>query len=220
MTQDLVIFGASGHGRETHQIVRDINRRQPTWNFLGFLDDNPAAYGNRIHDFPVLGGLDWLAANPGPRVVVAIGNPRARRAVVRRIATLPGAGFASLVHPLAWIGDDVELGEGSVICAGSCISCDIRIGKHVIINLDCTVCHDVEIDDYVTVAPSANISGTVRLGVGVDLGTNATIIQGLTIGDWSIVGAGSVVVRDLAPYVTAVGVPAVKIKDLPPVDSQ
>jgi sugar O-acyltransferase (sialic acid O-acetyltransferase NeuD family) len=216
---EIVIFGASGFARETHQIIRDINRQQQTWEFKGFLDDNTALHGSRIHGFPVLGGGDWLTANPGVPVVVAIGNPRAKRTGVERISRICGVPFATLVHPLAWLGDDVELGDGSIVCAGVRVTCDIRIGAHVILNLDCTVGHDSVIEDYSTIAPSANISGAVHLGRGVDIGTNATVIQGITIGSWSIVGAGAAVVRDVPPFVTAVGVPAVKVKDLPPLPS-
>ena len=215
----IVIFGASGFARETHQIIRDINRQQQTWEFKGFLDDNTTLHGSRIHGFPVLGGMDWLAANPDVLVVVAIGSPRAKRAVVERISRIDGVSFARLIHPLAWVGDDVEVGDGAIVCAGVRVTCDIHIGAHVILNLDCTVGHDSVIEDYSTLAPSANISGAVRLGQGVDVGTNATVIQGIPIGSWSIVGAGAVVVRDIPSFVTAVGVPAVKVKDSPPLPS-
>lgn len=217
---DIVIFGASGFARETHQIIRDINRQEQTWNFKGFVDDNPQTHGRSIHGFPVLGGLEWLAANPGIAVVVAIGSTRTKRAVVKRISRLGSTSFATLVHPLAWIGDGIELGEGSIVCAGVRITCDIHIGAHTILNLNCTVGHDSDIGDYVTIAPAANISGAVNLGQGVDIGTNATVIQGVTIGSWSVVGAGAAVVRNIPPLVIAVGVPAVKIKDLPPLLSE
>lgn len=213
----IVIFGASGFAREVHQIIRDINRRQPTWEFEGFVDDNSALHGRSIHGFPVLGGLDWLVANPGVRVVVAIGNPRVKQAVVARISRATGIAFATLIHPLAWLGDDVQVGEGSIVCAGVRATCDIRIGSQVILNLDCTIGHDSVIEDFSTIAPSANISGSVHIGQGVDIGTNATIIQGINVGSWSVLGAGAAVVRDVPPLVTAVGVPATKLRDLPPV---
>lgn len=217
--QDIVIFGASGMGREAHQIIRDINRERATWNFLGFLDDDSANHGQQIHGHPVFGGSDWLIRNPEPRVVVAIGNTRAKRAVVERVAAIPSAGFATLVHPLAWVADEVALGEGSIVCPGARINCDVRIGRHVILNVGCTVAHDAVVGDYATIAPGAQVSGAVQVGAGADLGTNSTVIQGVRIGEWSVVGAGAVVVRDLAPNVTAVGVPAVRIKDLSPVDT-
>ena len=120
-----------------------------------------------------------------------------------------------MIHPLAWLGNRITLGDGTVVCAGNLLTTDMTIGRHVILNLDCTVGHDAVVEDFVTVAPSVNISGNVAIGVGCDLGTGATLIQGVTIGHWTTVGAGAVVVRDLPANVTAVGVPAQPIKERP-----
>lgn len=74
-----------------------------------------------------------------------------------------------------------------------------------ILNLDCTVGHDAILESFVTAYPSVNISGVTCLGQGVELGTGTQIIQGKTIGSNSIVGAGSVVVKDIPENCTAVG---------------
>jgi len=50
------------------------------------------------------------------------------------------------------------------------------------------------------------------IGEGCYIGMGANVIQGITIGPWSIIGAGAVVIRDIPPHVTAVGVPARVIK--------
>ncbi|MDB5101686.1 MAG: hypothetical protein JWM80_6107 [Cyanobacteria bacterium RYN_339] len=205
--KDLVIVGTGGFAREVHQIVEDLG----SWNFLGFLDDNVANHGTRVHGQPVLGGVEWLNRHPEVHVSVGIGATPAKARVVGRIHNP----FATLIHPLAWVGNRVAIGEGSTLCAGVKVTTDIRIGRHVILNLDVTVGHDAVLHDYVTVAPSANISGNVEVGEGCDLGTNCTIIQGLGIGAWTIVGAGSVVVKALPPNVTAVGAPARAIKERP-----
>ena len=213
--KDLVIFGTGGFAREVHQIVEDFDQVKSAWNFIGFLDGNPESHNKEIHGFPVLGGAEWLAGRRGVAVVVAIGGPAGKRKVVEQIRAAGETSFATLVHPLAWVGNRVSLGEGVVICAGTLITTDIRLGNHVILNLDCTVGHDSCIEDYVTVAPSVNISGCVKVGEGCDLGTNSTVIQGITIGHWSVVGAGAVVVRNIPSNTTAVGIPAKPIKERP-----
>ncbi len=213
--KDLVIFGTGGFAREVHQIVEDFDQDKSAWNFIGFLDGNPESHNKEIHGFPVLGGAEWLAGRHGVAVVVAIGGPAGKRKLVEQIRAVDETSFATLVHPLAWVGNRVSLGEGVVICAGTLITTDIRIGNHVILNLDCTVGHDSCIEDYVTVAPSVNISGCVKVGEGCDLGTNSTVIQGITIGHWSVVGAGAVVVRNIPSNTTAVGIPAKPIKERP-----
>ena len=65
---------------------------------------------------------------------------------------------------------------------------------------------------YVTLYPSVNISGAATIGHAAELGTGMQIIHGKTIGDYSIVGAGAIVVKDIPARCTAVGCPARPIK--------
>ena len=89
---------------------------------------------------------------------------------------------------------------------------NISIGEHVIINLDCTVGHDAILDDFVTLYPSVNVSGATRVGRCTELGTGVQIIEGKTVGSYSVIGAGSVVIKDIPERCTAVGSPAKPIK--------
>jgi len=212
---DLVIFGTGGMGREVHQIVLDRNADGARWNLLGFLDGNADRHGSSVHELPVLGDETWLAGRPEVSVVVAIGATPAKLRVVRAIERAGCARFVSLVHPRAWIGKGIELGPGCVVCADALLTTDVRVGRHVILNLACTVSHDATLADYVTVAPGVNISGAVCVGEGCDLGTGSSVIQGVRIGHWCVIGAGAVVLHDVAPNVTAVGVPAQPIKTRP-----
>jgi acetyltransferase-like isoleucine patch superfamily enzyme len=82
----------------------------------------------------------------------------------------------------------------------------------VIVNLDCTIGHDAIIGDYSTILPSVNISGFVKIEESVSVGTGSAIIQGVNIGKNTVIGAGSVVTKDLPPNCTAVGVPTKPIK--------
>lgn len=110
------------------------------------------------------------------------------------------------------ISESVSIGIGTIICAGTIITVDEKIGNHVIIKLDCTIGHDDVIDDFVTLYPSVNVSGACHLGECVEMGTGSQIIQGLDVGAGTIVGASACVVKDLESEVTAVGCPAKVIK--------
>ncbi len=104
------------------------------------------------------------------------------------------------------------MGEGTIITAGNILTVDIKIGKHVMVNLDCTIGHDTVIEDFCSIMPSANISGNVKLEEGAYIGTGTQIINKIVIGKYSIIGAGAVVIRDIPARCTAVGVPAKPIK--------
>lgn len=210
----LVIFGAGGLGREILVLLRQLNANQPTWDVRGFYDDQSPAAAT-VAGLPYLGTSADLQASPVPlAVVLAVGGSAGRAAVVARL-TSARLSFPPLVHPGVGLTPDqrIALGEGCIIQRGCVLTCDIVLGRFVLLNLGCTVGHDAQIGDFCSLMPHANVSGGVQLGPGVYLGTNASVIQGVRIGAQSVLGAGAVVIRDLPAAVTAVGVPAIVIKN-------
>jgi acetyltransferase-like isoleucine patch superfamily enzyme len=105
------------------------------------------------------------------------------------------------------------LGSGTIVCAGTLITTDIRIGAHVHVNIGATIGHDSVLDDYVTVNPGVHLSGNVTVREGVELGTGSVVVPKCEIGAWAIVGAGSVVTKPIPADTTAVGAPAKVIKE-------
>lgn len=211
--KDLIIFGASGFGREVAWAVERLNKVTPTWNLLGFMDDADDIQGTKINGYPVLGKTDDIGNYPDACFVVAIGASRTREKIVSSMKIVnPSIKFGTVIDPSVEMSDLVNIGEGTIICAHTIITVNIEIGSHVIINLDCTVGHDAVLQDFVTLYPSVNVSGITNIGHAVELGTGMQIIQGKTVGDYSIVGAGAVVVKDIPAKCTAVGSPAKPIK--------
>lgn len=213
MTKDLIIVGASGFGREVAWLVERINRVRPTWNLLGFADDNDDKQGTVINGYRVLGKTDDLVKRNNAYYVCAVGASTVREAIVcKMINKNPNIKFGTLIDPTVLLSDTVTIGEGTVICAQTILTVNIDIGKHVIINLDCTIGHDAILSDFATLYPSVNVSGNVKIGCCSELGTGLQIIQGATIGNHSIVGAGSVVIKDIPDNCTAIGNYAKPIK--------
>ena len=209
--KDLYIIGAGGFGREVAWLVERINAVEPTWNLVGFIDDDESKWDTNEDDYPVLGGCEYLKKLGNVYAVCAIGAAKIRKIVIEKMKE-SAVKFATLIDPSALISKSVEIGEGTIICANSIITVDIKIGEHVIINLDCTIGHDDIIDDFVTIYPSVNVSGNVYLGECCELGTGMQIIQGKRVVGNTIIGAGTVVVRDIETSGTYVGSPAKKIK--------
>lgn len=208
--KDLVIIGAGDFGREVAAVVGRINHVFPTWNLLGFLDDNKEA-NSQIDEYVVLGNLDWLDAHKEVYTICSIGTGRTRKKIIEKTAKKT-SNFATLIDPDAVVIKDSSVGEGSVVCAGSVLAINSKIGNHVIVNLSCTIGHDDIVDDFCTINPGVNISGKVHLSECVDVGTGTKIIQGKRICEDVVLGAGSVVVKDIDKPGTYVGVPVRRLE--------
>ncbi len=205
----LAIYGAGGFGRETLNLVREINLHFPTWEMLGFFDDQ-IPKGTMVNDEVVLGNFEDLNTMADEiYLVLAIARPMVKKNIIDAL-TNPKINFANLIHPSVTNKDfqKIHLGKGIIITAGVILTVNINIGDHVIINLASTIGHDVMIGKYSSIMPGVRLSGNVILEEGTYLGTGAILINNLSIGAYATIGAGAVVIHDIKPNITAVGVPA------------
>lgn len=159
MMKDIVIIGAGGFGREVAWLIEDINKIEPQWNILGFVDDNEDIIGAEFNGYKVLGNVDWLL-NQKLHVVNAIGDPIAKQDVMKRL-TFTANTYPVLIHPSVVYSSTINFGEGAIICPGNVITVNIEIGKHAIVNFSCTIGHDAKIGNFSTILPGVNVSGYV-----------------------------------------------------------
>ena len=132
----LVIFGAGGLGREVLLLIQQINDAQPSWQVRGFYDDHAPATPT-VAGLPYLGTGTDLNATPEPlAVAVAVGSSVGRAAVVARL-TAAALSFPSLVHPGVALHprQRVALGPGCIIQQSCVLTCDITLGRFVLLNL-------------------------------------------------------------------------------------
>ncbi len=203
-------WGAGGHGRVVAAIVeRSLSRRE----IHGFFDDREDLLGAVVSGHVVLGDIDQsLESDPGDYdLIVAIGTNEVRARVASRSRAI-GRSFATAIHPSAQIGTDVEIGPGTVVMAHAVVNTGARIGAHVIINTSASVDHDCVIGDYAHISPGAHLGGDVRVGRGAHVSIGVCAIPGVSIGAWSVIGAGATVIRDVPGSVIAVGTPAVVLR--------
>jgi sugar O-acyltransferase (sialic acid O-acetyltransferase NeuD family) len=208
----IAVYGASGFGRELAWLIKDCG----AYDVVCFIDDDITKHGSVLNGITVIGLEEAHKKFRNAKVVAGVGVPKIRETLIKKAARV-GFDFETIIHPRVEHSQWVEIGKGTVICAGNILTTNIVLGQHVQINLDCTVGHDVIMGDYTTLAPGVHVSGWIHFGKRVYVGTGAVMINGtkdqpLTIGDDSIIGAGAVVTKSIPPGVTAVGVPARVIK--------
>ncbi len=212
----IIIIGAGGFAREVLDIFDACNDAGDHYDVLGYVVE-PAfgTPGTLVSGKPVLGGLDCLRDRyRNVSVICGVGSPELRRRLVMETGKY-GARFCSLIHPSVQMSRRNSIGSGVVIAAGCILTNHIRLGDHVQVNLDCTIGHDAVFGDFVTVAPGTHISGAVKIATGSSIGTGVNIINRLVIGEWSVIGAGTTVIRDVPPNSTVVGVPGKVVKQRP-----
>jgi sugar O-acyltransferase (sialic acid O-acetyltransferase NeuD family) len=210
MNDSLIIIGASGFGKEVAWLARRLKI-----NIIGFLDDDNLLQGNSFCGYPVLGKLsDWIKYSE-VNFSLAIASPRTRKIIVSKMHKQGVPKFITLVDPSVIIEDEInDIGIGSIICAGSICTANVKIGNYSIINKQCSIAHDVVIKDFCTIAPQVMLGGHVKVLNGAEIGGSSSIRQQLIIGEGASVGMGSVVVKDVESNFLYLGVPAKKIKAL------
>lgn len=117
----------------------------------------------------------------------------------------------------ATIGEETSLGQGVYVGPG------VQIGARCRIQNNVSVYQGVTVEDDVFLGPSAVFTNVryprahvsrrdeflpTHIGRGATIGANATIVCGVRIGEFSMIGAGAVVTKDVPPYALVVGVPA------------
>jgi sugar O-acyltransferase (sialic acid O-acetyltransferase NeuD family) len=209
----IVILGAGGFAREVLWIINKINKIEPQWETLGFIDEDAGKKGSLINGLPVLGDFSWFETRRSEKIyaVCAIGGPKARKSVVEK-ANKYSLEFPSLIDPCSAYSSTVEIGKGAIIATGAVLTDNVKVGNHSIVNLNCSVGHDVSIGDFSTIDPLVALSGFVKIGGGVEIGAGAVVVPGINVGDNAFVCAGSVVTKNVDPGLVVGGMPARMIR--------
>ncbi|PWW37693.1 hypothetical protein DFO83_105198 [Idiomarina loihiensis] len=207
MTDVIGIYGASGFGREVLPLVRE----QYSSVELVFIDDG--FQSDNLNGYKVLSFDDFLEVEAtSKKLTVAIADSKIREAVTKKCEerNLP---IINISASNVVILDEVEIGQGSILCPFVTVTSNVQIGKSFHANIYSYVAHDCVIGDYVTFAPRVHCNGNIHIDDFAYIGTGAVIKQGspdkpLKIGKGAIVGMGAVVTKDVPAGTIVIGNPA------------
>lgn len=199
MSRKLVIIGASAMGREACRYAHECG-----YEVKGFLDSRAEILIDYKDYPPILGTVADYKPTPEDVFVCAVGEPAAKQHFIEMLGAVQ---WATIIHPKAYIGQNIQIGEGSIVCPNASLTCDTTIGRHVIVNVNASVNHDCRVGDYVSISPGCHIAGWCSIGDGVFLGVGSSVVPHVTLGSGVFVAAGAMVTESTdAPRI--MGVPA------------
>lgn len=205
MKKKLYIVGAGSVGGH---IAWNIASYGNEYEIGGFFDDDPDKIGMEMFGYQVLGPVDDLLHVKHASAVFGIAFPKVKKLIVEKLIKNKSLSFPSLVHEKAWISKGVTIGKGSVIYPGTSVNYGSIIGDFVVLNMNCALGHHTIVGDFSSFAPGVNTGGHTVIEEEVDMGIGSSTIQKRRIGEGSVVGGQSMVVKDVAPGIRVAGVPA------------
>lgn len=203
MSRKVVIIGAGGHGK----VIADIIEKNGDIVY-GFLDDLKPEGTIVISNYKIIGEIEKCIKLQNEikdiYFIIAIGDNYIRKNIYEKYKL----NYYTAIHPRAIIGIDVNIGEGTVVMANSCINSNTKIGKNCIINTGAIVEHDNKICNYVHLSPNTTLCGNVNIGNYTHIGAGAIIKNNISICENCIIGAGATVVKNIYEEGIYIGIPA------------
>ncbi len=212
--RNIVLIGGGGHAK----VIMDIVERENKYIIVGLIDSFKKK-GEKVLEYEVLGNenelpelMEKYSFDSG---IIAIGNNWTRKQFHHKIsAAHPQFKFVSAIHPNAIIGKNCSIGYGTVIMAGVVINSDTVIKNFCIVNTSASVGHDSYLENYSSVAPKSGLAGGVKIGECTAVSMGAIVLQTLSIGDNCIIGASSLVNKNVNSNNIVYGIPGKIIKEL------
>jgi len=209
--KNLIIIGARGFGRETFTLAKNCKGYGKDYLIKGFLDDKSDAL-NGFENYPsILGSVENYTIKADDVFICALGHVKWKK-FYSEIILNRGGKFINLIHPSVVFHDNVEIGLGLIICQGSCLSNDIKIGNFVTILSNCVLGHDVTVGNWCHIGAFSFMGGFSILEDEATLNVRATVLPRVLIKEGASVGASSLAIRNVKKGTTVFGVPAQVLK--------
>jgi sugar O-acyltransferase (sialic acid O-acetyltransferase NeuD family) len=206
--KNIVIIGG---GNQAHYTI-DIIKKEGKYNIIGIID-SVHEVGTYRFGYKIIGRqeniIELIEQYKIQGGLISIGDNWIRYIISEQILSLaPNFEFVNAIHPSVIIGDNVKLGVGIVAMAGVIFNPQSIIGNFTFYATGAQVEHDCIISDFASISAGSVTGGYVKLGKFSALTLSVTVLDRLEIGENTVVGAGSLVLKSLPDNVLAYGNPA------------
>lgn len=210
--KNIVLFGG---GNQVHYTL-DIIQKQGLYNVVGIID-SVHDVGSERFGYKVIGRQENIKSlieeykiEAG---IITIGDNWIRYYVSQQIKNLvKDFEFVNAIHPSVIIGNNVKIGTGVVAMAGVIINPMAKIGNHTFFATGSQIEHDCTIEDFASVSAGSILGGYVHIKKYSAITLNVTILDRVTIGENSVIGSGSLVLKNVPDNILAYGNPSKNIR--------
>lgn len=209
--KNLIIIGARGFGRESYELFKHKRFHLFKYRIKGFLDDKADALKGYKGYPPILGPTETYEIKKNDVFFCALGDPIQREKYVKIILE-KGGNFISCISDYAIINPTAKIGNGAFVGAYAILSADVVVDDFSVIHPFCNIGHDNKIGKYCEVESYVAIGGYSNIGDYVTIHPHSTVLPRVQVGNKAMVGAGSVVLKNVPNETSVFGVPAKRIE--------
>lgn len=203
----LVIIGARGYGREIFNFAHQCKGFGTEFDIKGFLDDKSTALDDFEGYAPILNSVEDYQIENDDVFTCALGEVKYKIKYCKIILE-KGGSFINLISNDAYIGMNVKMGIGCIICPTARVHCDVSIGDFVTLQPFCVLGHDVKMGSWCHVNDYADCGGATTFGDNVTIHTHSFVLPKFKVGNNVTIGAGSIVLRNVPDNMVMFGNPA------------
>lgn len=187
-------MGGGGHCKSVIDVAESAG-----FHIKGILDV-PENVGRYVLGYPIIGTDDQIKDYVDDVVfVVTVGHIKDAALRIRLHEKIADAGgrLATIVASTAHVSKYAHLGEGTVVMHHAIVNADANVGTGCIINTFANIEHDAKIGDYCHISTGAMVNGNCIVGSETFLGSQSVMVNGTEIAAGCVIGAASLVRKNL-----------------------
>lgn len=206
----IAIVGTGGHAKS----VIDACEKQNEFAIIGLVDDYRET-GELTLGHAVIGKISDIHDLIFDLIIegwfIAVGDNYRRWEIFQKLEPFK-LDYVNIIHPSALIGKGVVIGKGSVVLANGIINSGSTTGDFIIVNTKASLDHDNHLGDFASIVPNVTAGGNVKIAEFSAISIGVILRNGISVGAHSVIGAGSLVLKDVGDYKIAYGVPCKEIR--------
>lgn len=190
--KNIILVGSGGLASEIIGYIKDIIQiqklnRNNDIRLLGISDDycDPSSF-QELDGIKFLGREKDIKESENNYFLISSGKAKYRKESYLNLKKY-NRNIYTLIHPSAYIANNAEIGEGSIICPNVIINSKSDVGKASLINVFSSVGHHSKVGNFTVLSPYCSMSGYSSVGESSFLGTRATVFPKIKLGDSCIV---------------------------------